>query len=145
MKIGYARVSTRGQNLDRQIDALEAAGCDKIYQEKVSGANDTRPELQRLLETVREGDIIVVDELSRLSRGTADLFAKIEFLHEKNVVLESLTEKWLDTSNTPIGNLLLTIFAGLNEFERACTMERAEKGRIAARKRGVKFGRPNLN
>ena len=144
MKIGYARVSTREQNLDRQIDSLTKAGCERIYQEKISGASVDRPEFKRMLDSIRSGDTVVVDDLSRLSRNRTELFSTIDFFKVKSVSLVSLTESWMDTT-TSHGQLILTIMAGLSEFERACTMERAEKGRIAARARGTKFGRKGID
>jgi DNA invertase Pin-like site-specific DNA recombinase len=144
MKIGYARVSTKEQNLNRQTDALKKAGCELIFQEKTSGMNKDRTEFLKMIGSIRPGDIIIVDELSRFSRGTAELFQLVESLNSKNVSLVSLTEPWMNTTSAT-GQLLFTIFAGLAQFERACTMERSERGRIAARSRGVKFGRPNTD
>lgn len=93
---------------------------------------------------VRPGDIVIVDDLSRLSRSKTELFNTVDFFKSKSVSLVSLTESWMDTT-TSHGQLILTIMAGLAEFERACTAERAEKGRIVAKAKGIKFGRPNIN
>lgn len=144
MKIGYARVSTRDQNLDRQIVSLTNAGCEKILQEKISGASKDRPEFQKLLEIVRPGDVVIVDDLSRLSRSKTELFETVDLFKSKSVSLVSLVESWMDTT-TSHGQLILTIMAGLSEFERACTAERAERGRVVAMAKGVKFGRPVTN
>lgn len=151
MKLGYARVSTKEQNLDRQIDSLKAFGCEKIWQEKVSAAkvdlrktNIERPELEDLIKYARKGDTIVVHSLSRLARSIKDLLALVDQLTEKGVGLKSLTEDWLDTS-TPQGKLLLTIFGGLAEFERDVIRERTVEGLKSARARGRLGGRPKAD
>ena len=98
MRIGYARVSTQDQSLDRQRDQLLQDGCERIYEEKVSGARSDRPELGRLLDALREGDVVVVAELSRLSRSVRDLFSIVGQIHEAGAEIKSLKEPWLDTS-----------------------------------------------
>ncbi|WP_438638837.1 recombinase family protein [Muribaculum intestinale] len=139
MTIGYARVSTSGQNLDGQCDSLRQAGCERIYSEKISGAKAQRPELERMLDTLREGDTVVITELTRLGRSVKELFAIIERVHEAGASIKSLRETWLDTT-TPQGNLLFTIFAGLSQFERDLIRQRTKDGLEAARTRGG--GRP---
>ena len=141
MTIGYARVSTSGQNLDGQCDSLRQAGCERIYSEKISGAKAQRPELERMLDTLREGDTVVITELTRLGRSVKELFAIIERVHEAGASIKSLRETWLDTT-TPQGNLLFTIFAGLSQFERDLIRQRTKNGLEAARARGRKGGRP---
>jgi len=144
MTIGYARVSTSGQNLDGQCDSLRQAGCERIYSEKISGAKAQRPELERMLDTLREGDTVVITELTRLGRSVKELFAIIERVHEAGASIKSLRETWLDTT-TPQGNLLFTIFAGLSQFERDLIRQRTKDGLEAARARGRKGGRPKAS
>ena len=142
MIIGYCRVSTTDQNLNRQIDSLTAAGCERIYQEKKSGAKTERPELQKMIDALREGDIIVVTELSRLSRTVKDLFSLVDRIHQIGANLKSLKETWADTT-TPQGKLLFAIFAGISEFERDLIRQRTKEGLEAARARGRNGGRPS--
>lgn len=144
MIIGYARVSTSGQNLDGQCDSLRQAGCDRIYSEKISGAKAQRPELERMLDALREGDTVVITELTRMGRSVKELFSIIERVHEAGASIKSLREAWLDTT-TPQGNLLFTIFAGLSQFERDLTLQRTKEGLAAARARGRLGGRPKVN
>lgn len=141
MIIGYARVSTSGQSLDGQCDSLRQAGCERIYGEKVSGAKVQRPELERMLDALRDGDTVVITELTRLGRSVKDLFSIIERIHDAGASIRSIRETWLDTT-TPQCNLLLTIFAGLSQFERDLTRQRTKQGLEAARARGRKGGRP---
>lgn len=141
MLIGYARVSTTEQILDRQIDQLREYGCEKIFEEKTTGTKIDRPELQKLLEQLRKEDIIVVCELTRLSRSTKDLFALVEEIENKGASIKSLKESWLDTT-TPHGKLLLTVFAGISQFERDLIAERTKEGLKSARARGRNGGRP---
>ncbi|MFL5337452.1 MAG: recombinase family protein [Geminicoccaceae bacterium] len=141
MLIGYARVSTDDQDLRLQRTALKEAGCRRFYEEKVSGARRDRPQLDRLLELVREGDVVVVNRLDRLARSTRDLLETAEQLREVGAGLRSLGEPWADTTS-PAGRMVLTVFAGIAEFERALIQERTGAGRIAAKQRGVRFGRP---
>ncbi len=115
MKIGYARVSTEEQSLNRQIDMLNEAGCEKIFEEKISGIKKERPELFRMLEQLRKGDLIIVADLTRLSRSVKDLFQLVEQIEAKGANIKSLKESWMDTS-TPQGKLMFTIFAGISQF-----------------------------
>ena len=137
--IGYARVSTRGQDLDQQRAALGAAGCIRIFEEKASGAKRDRPELARMLDHLRAGDVVTITKLDRLARSTADLLAIAERINEAGADLRSLAEPWADTT-TPAGRMVLTVFAGMAEFERSLIVERTSAGRIAAKARGVRFG-----
>jgi DNA invertase Pin-like site-specific DNA recombinase len=117
MKIGYARVSTLEQNLDLQLLALKKGGCKKIFQEKVSGASRQRPEFQRMLDQLREGDVIVVWKLDRLARSTRDLLETMETIRDGGARFQSLSEPWADTT-THAGKMIMTVFAGIAEFER---------------------------
>ncbi|MGH7058267.1 MAG: recombinase family protein [Acetobacteraceae bacterium] len=141
MLLGYARVSTDDQHLDLQRAALRDAGCDRIYEEKLSGASRNRPELARLLDHLRRGDVVVVSRLDRLTRSTRDLLDIAELIKEAEAGLRSLGEPWADTTS-PAGRMVLTVFAGIAEFERALLHQRTGAGRAAARARGVRFGRP---
>jgi len=144
MIFGYARVSTQDQNLDRQIDELKKAGCEKIFCEKISGVKKDRPEFNKMLEMLREGDIVIVSELTRLSRSTKDLINTVEMFNKMGVQVKSLKEQWLDTT-TAHGKLIFTIMAGLSEFERNLTIERTRAGLEAARARGRLGGRPRVD
>lgn len=140
MLIGYARVSTQDQNLDLQRDALTQAGCEKIYEEKVSGSRTERAELAWALEALREGDTLVVWKLDRLGRSLPHLVQTVRSLEERGVGFRSLQES-LDTT-TSGGKLVFHIFAALAEFERDIIRERTQAGLAAARARGRKGGRP---
>lgn len=144
MLIGYARCSTNEQNLDWQLDALNRQGCERIYQEKFSGAKFDRPELHRMLDALREGDVVVVCELTRLSRSVKDLFSIVETLDRTKANIRSLKEPWLDTT-TPQGRLLFSIFAGVSQFERELIQQRTMEGLKAARARGRVGGRPKVS
>lgn len=140
-KIAYARVSTDEQHLDRQTDALQAAGAERVFFEKVSGADTgNRPELRRVLDYVRDGDVLIVESISRLARSTRDLLGIVDQLRDKAVDLVSLKEA-VDT-RTPQGRFVLSIFAALSELERETIRERQREGIEAARKRGKHLGRP---
>jgi DNA invertase Pin-like site-specific DNA recombinase len=141
MNIGYARVSTRDQNLDLQLKALKKAGCQKIFREKVSGVTRHRPELQRVLDQIRSGDTIIVWKLDRLARSTRDLLNTMETLNEAGAKFQSISEPWANTT-THAGKMIMTVFAGIAEFERDLIRERTGAGRDAAKERGVRFGRP---
>ena len=142
MKIGYARVSTQDQNLDRQLDNLRSAGCERIFNEKMTGTKSDRPELKTMLLTLRSGDILVIDSFSRLSRSTKDLLDLVEKLTAMGVHLVSLKEN-LDTT-TATGKLMLTMLSALSQFERDLIAERTVDGLKAARARGRVGGRPSL-
>lgn len=142
MKIGYARVSTLDQNLDRQIDNLKSAGCERIFNEKMTGTRSDRPELRTMLLTLRSGDVLVIDSFSRLSRSTKDLLALVDQLTEQGVHLVSLKEN-LDTT-TATGKLMLTMLSALSQFERDLIAERTIDGLKAARARGRCGGRPKV-
>ena len=141
MKLGYARVSTTDQELAIQRTRLHEAGCEKLFEEKISGARKKRPVLERLLSELRADDVVVVTRLDRLARSTSELLRIAETIEEKNAGLQSIAEPWADTT-TPAGRLVLTVFAGIAKFERSLIAARTEEGRRAAQARGVPFGRP---
>jgi DNA invertase Pin-like site-specific DNA recombinase len=140
MKIGYARVSTAEQNLDLQLDALKAAGCQRIYEEHASGKKAERTELVNCLKALRAGDVLVVWRLDRLGRNLADLVRIVGELESGKVELESIMEKIETVSST--GRLIFHVFAVLAEFERNVIRERTLAGLKAARARGRLGGRP---
>lgn len=133
MKIGYARVSTQDQSLDLQIDELKLVKCQQIFQEKISSAKE-RPQLAKMLETIRQGDTVVVYKLDRLGRSLKELVNLIALLQEKKIEFVSLKDS-IDTS-TAQGRFFLNIFASLAEFERDIIRERTKAGLAAARARG---------
>ena len=139
-KIGYARVSTGSQNLDSQIDQLNAADCDRIYEETYTGSRTDRIQLDAMLQYLRQDDVVVVTKLDRLARSLKDLLVLFETIHEKGAHLESLGEK-VDTSNA-MGRLMVNVLGMLSEFERSRIRERTLEGLEAARARGRVGGRP---
>jgi DNA invertase Pin-like site-specific DNA recombinase len=140
MKIGYARVSTIDQNLDLQIDALKAFGCEKIYKEHASGKSALRPELENVLKALRAKDSLVVWRLDRLGRNLQDLIRIVSELEGQGIAFASLSEN-IDTVSAS-GRFIFNIFAGLAEFERSLIRERTHAGLKAARARGRVGGRP---
>lgn len=140
--IGYVRVSTQEQNEDRQLTIMEQYKAEEIFMEKISGKNTDRPQLKEMLKYVRKGDTLVIESYSRLARSTKDLINLVEQLKDKGVNLISAKEN-IDTS-TPQGKLMFTIFAGLAEFERECTLQRQAEGIAEAKKRGVYKGRQRI-
>jgi DNA invertase Pin-like site-specific DNA recombinase len=139
MIIGYARVSTQDQNPEYQVDALEKAGCEQIFQEKVTGKLRERPELSQCLRTLRTGDTLVVWKLDRLARSLKDLVEIVQDLNDREVGFKSLTEA-IDTTSSG-GRLVFHIFGSLAEFEHDLIRERTIAGLQAARARGRKGGR----
>jgi DNA invertase Pin-like site-specific DNA recombinase len=140
MKIGYARVSTKDQTLDLQVDALEKAGCIKVLTEIMSGAHAERPVLNKLMDSLRAGDVLIIWKLDRLGRSLQHLIEIVNDLLTREVGLKSLNDA-IDTT-TAQGRLTFNIFASLAEFERDVTRERTNAGLVAARARGRKGGRP---
>jgi DNA invertase Pin-like site-specific DNA recombinase len=139
---GYARVSTEHQNLNRQLKALEEAGAEFIYQEKVSGATSEREELQKMLEELNEGDTVIVTDLTRISRSTQDLFNLVELIKGKGASLKSIKDKWLDTSDdSAYSEFLFTVFAGISQLERKLIKERQAEGIAIAKQNGKYKGR----
>lgn len=141
--LGYARVSTEQQSLDRQLDALQKYGCDLIFDEKMTGTKRDRPELEKLIDRMTEGDTVVIAELSRLGRSTKDLIELTELFQSKGVHLVSLKEQ-IDTS-TSTGKLLFTLMSAIAQFERDLISERTQEGLKAARARGRLGGRPKTD
>ncbi len=139
MLIGYARVSTADQRPELQLDALKAAGCEQVFEERVSSGAAERPELAHCLRTLRKGDTLVVWRLDRLGRSLKELLEIVTGLEQRGVAFRSLTEA-MDTG-TPGGKLIFHIFASLAEFERSIIRERTKAGLAAARARGRKGGR----
>jgi DNA invertase Pin-like site-specific DNA recombinase len=138
---GYARVSTRDQDLAAQDAELMAAGCAKVFKEKVSGAKTDRPELAKAIRRLEPRDVLVVTRLDRLARSTRDLLNVIAAIAERGAGFKSLKDSWADTT-TAHGRLMLTVLGGLAEFERELIRARTGEGRNRAKERGVKFGRP---
>lgn len=140
MIIGYARVSTDDQNLDTQTDALTAAGAEKVFADKISGSKRARPELDRMLDQLRKGDVVTVTKYDRLARSLKDLLEIVETIRERGAGFRSLAED-IDTT-TPAGRLVFHVFASIAQFERERIAERTMEGLAAARKRGRVGGRP---
>ena len=138
---GYARVSTNGQDLAAQEAELMAAGCAKVFKEKVSGAKTDRAELAKALRRLEPGDMLIVTRLDRLARSTRDLLNIVAAIAEREAGFRSLRDTWADTT-TPHGRLMLTVLGGLAEFERDLIRARTGDGRARAKARGVRFGRP---
>jgi DNA invertase Pin-like site-specific DNA recombinase len=142
---GYARVSTNGQALEHQVAQLEAAGCARIFREKVSGAKTDRAELKKLLRGLRNGDLVLVTRLDRLARSTRDLLNILALVSDRSAGFRSLGDIWADTT-TAHGRLMLTVLGGLAEFERELILTRTAEGRARAVARGVRLGRrPKLD
>ena len=140
MIYGYARVSTTGQTLDAQKEALKAAGAEKIFAETESGAKTDRAQLAKLMAILAPGDAVLVTRLDRLARSTLDLLNVLAAISEKGASFRSLSDTWADTS-TAHGRLMVTVLGGLAEFERTLILERTTEGRIRAKARGQTFGR----
>ena len=140
MIIGYARVSTNDQSLDAQLDALQEAGAERIFEEMRTGKSRQRPELERLLEQLRAGDVLVVTKYDRLARSLRDLIDLVEAIRQKDAGFRSLAEE-IDTT-TSTGRLIFHVFGSIAEFERERIVERTKEGLAAARKRGRIGGRP---
>lgn len=146
MIIGYARVSQQGQNLDRQIDMLIEYGVDKrnIYQEKMTGTKKDRPALNKMIEELQDGDVVVIADLTRVSRSTKDLLMILDMIKEKNASIKSIKDTWLDTtSNNPYNSFLLTVMSGLSQLERDLISQRTKEGLESAKARGRNGGRPS--
>src|SRR5262245_31974085 len=138
---GYARVSTRDQDLAAQDAELRADGCAKVFREKASGAKADRPELAKAISKLEPGDVLVVTRLDRLARSTRDLLNVLDEVAKRGAGFRSLKDVWADTT-TPHGRLMLTVLGGLAEFERELIRARTGEGRKRAKDRGVRFGRP---
>jgi len=140
MIIGYARVSTDDQNLDAQTDALQVAGAERIFSEKITGSARNRPELAKLLDQLRPGDVIAVTKYDRLARSLRDLLDIVETIEKHDAGFRSLAED-IDTT-TPAGRLIFHVFASIAQFERERISERTKEGLQAAKARGRVGGRP---
>ena len=140
-KIGYARVSSEGQSLESQTEALKAAGCSKVYAEKISGAVTDRKALARAIEAVGKDDTLVVTRLDRLARSTKDLLNTLDAVSKVGATFKSLGDPWADTT-TPHSKLMLTVLGGLAEFERTLIRARCADGIKRAKARGDHLGRP---
>ena len=140
MKVGYVRISTREQNTARQDVLMEQLGVERVYTDKLSGKNTERPELQKMMDFVREGDVVVVESFSRFARNLRDLLDLTETLEKKGVQFISQKER-IDTSG-PAGRLMLQIFGALAEFERETILERQAEGIAIAKEEGRMNGRP---
>lgn len=136
MKVGYIRVSTEEQNTIRQENTMAELGVEKLFMDKLSGKNANRPQLLEMMKFVREGDTVVVSDISRFARNTRDLLALVDELHSKGVEFVSQKEK-MDTS-TPAGKFMLTVFAAMAQLERETILQRQREG-IEARKKAGKY------
>jgi len=144
--LGYARVSTQEQNLDRQIDALMAAGVSRkhLYCEKMTGTKADRPELNRLLDDLETGDTVIIADLTRISRSTKDLLEIVQRIKDRGAYIRSIKDTWLDTtSNNPYNDFLLTVMSGLSQLERDLISQRTREGLASAKARGRNGGRPS--
>lgn len=138
--IGYARVSTTDQNLDGQMEALEAAGAATIFSEKESGAKTDRKALAQAIAALTEDDVLVVTRIDRLARSTLDLLQTLEAVSKRGAGFKALNDPWADTT-TAHGKLMLTVLAGIGEFERSLILARTTEGRVRAKAKGIRFGR----
>jgi len=142
--IGYARVSTDGQSLQSQTEALHQAGAGRVYSEKQSGAYTDRPQLAKAIQALGNGDTLIVCKLDRLARSTRDLLNTLDAIGKVGAAFKSLNDPWADTT-TPHGRLMVTVLGGLAEFERHLILSRTAEGRTRAQANGVRFGRkPSL-
>jgi DNA invertase Pin-like site-specific DNA recombinase len=142
MKYGYARVSSKTQDYLAQVEALKAAGCEKVFSEKQSGkSRDGRPEFAKLMKALLPGDTVVVTKLDRLARSSRDLHNILHEMEGLSVGFQSLGESWCDTT-TDVGKLLFAIMGGIADFERGLIRKRCDEGIERARKLGKRFGRP---
>jgi DNA invertase Pin-like site-specific DNA recombinase len=140
MIIGYGRVSTDGQSLESQEASLKAAGAERIFAEKISGAITDRKALAKAIAALGPGDVLLVTRLDRLARSTRDLLNALDTISKAGAKFKSLADAWADTT-TPHGELMVTILAGLATFERHPIRARTDEGRKQAQARGVRFGR----
>src|SRR5215471_1253304 len=141
---GYARVSTDGQSLQSQTEALHAGGCGRVYSEKQSGAYADRPQLAKAIQALGNGDVLIVCKLDRLARSTRDLLNTLDAIGKAGATFKSLADAWANT-DAAHGRLMLTVLGGLAEFERHLILSRTAEGRTRAQANGVRFGRkPSL-
>ena len=140
MIYGYARVSTEGQTLDAQLDALTAAGAEKIFRETALGGDADRKQLAKAIKALETGDVLLITRLDRLARSSRDLLNILHEIGQRGAAFRSLADAWADTT-TPHGRLMVTVLGGLAEFERELIKARTKEGRDRAKARGVKLGR----
>jgi DNA invertase Pin-like site-specific DNA recombinase len=138
----YARVSTNSQELEGQIEALKAAGCERIFKEKISGVRADRRELRKMMAGLETGDVVVVTRIDRLARSTFELFALVKEIVDTGAQFRSLAQPWADTS-TANGRLMIAVLGGLADVERDMIRARTDEGRERAKAAGIKFGRKN--
>lgn len=146
MVVGYIRVSKTHQNLDRQLDMLIDHGVDprNIYKEKITGTKLERPELDRMINELQPGDVVMIADLTRVSRSTKDLLYIVDRIKEKNATIKSIKDTWLDTtSDNPYNSFLLTVMSGLSQLERDLISQRTKEGLKSAKARGRNGGRPS--
>lgn len=146
MLVGYARVSTEQQNMDRQIDMIVSYGVDKrnIYKEKITDTKSNREQLNRMIDELQQGDVVIISDLTRISRSTKDLLKIVNNIKNKGAAIKSLKDKWLDTtSENPYNDFLLTVMSGLSQLERDLISARTKEGLASAKARGREGGRPN--
>lgn len=144
--VGYARVSTENQKLDRQLDMLIEYGVDKrnIYQEKITGTKSDRPQMNKMIEDLQEGDIVVIADLTRVSRSTRDLLTIVDKIKNKGASIKSIKDTWLDTtSDNPYNQFLLTVMSSMSQLERDLISSRVKDGLKSAKARGRNGGRPS--
>jgi len=144
--LGYARISTQEQNLDRQINTLMAAGVSRkhLYCEKMTGTKVDRPELNRMLDDLEMGDTVIIADLTRISRSTKDLLEIVQRIKDRGAYIRSIKDTWLDTtSNNPYNDFLLTVMSGLSQLERDLISQRTKEGLASAKARGRNGGRPS--
>jgi len=144
--VGYARVSTENQKLDRQLDMLIEYGVDKrnIYQEKITGTKSDRPQMNKMVEDLQEGDIVVIADLTRVSRSTRDLLTIVDKIKNKGASIKSIKDTWLDTtSDNPYNQFLLTVMSSMSQLERDLISSRVKDGLKSAKARGRNGGRPS--
>jgi len=142
MLIGYVRVSTQEQNEGRQVKQLKEVGCEVIFKEKISGATMDRPQLQKMLDSLQPRDIVIVSDLTRISRSSRDLFDLVEIIKNKGASLKSIKDTWLDTSTeNPYSTFLLTVMAGVSQLERDLIKQRQAEGVVLAKEAGKYKGR----
>ncbi|WPC42947.1 recombinase family protein [Clostridium sp. JS66] len=146
MLVGYARVSTEEQSLDRQIDALVKYGVDErnIYKEKITGTKRDREQLNKMINELKQNDIVIIADLTRISRSTKDLLEIVAKIKDKDASIKSIKDTWLDTTtDNPYNDFLLTVMAGLSQLERDLISQRTKEGLASAKARGREGGRPN--
>lgn len=146
MLVGYARVSTEEQSLNRQIDMLIDYGVDKrnIYQEKISGMKSNREQLDKMIDELQAGDTVIITDLTRISRSTKDLLNIIDRIKAKGASIKSIKDTWLDTSSdNPYNSFLLTVMSGLSQLERDLISQRTKEGLKSSKARGRNGGRPS--